>query len=304
MHPARPVPLRQLRADDLVEVLAAAATSMAAHAPGLDRLDSLDGEPGDTGGNLVATMASVAEALVPGSTLTELADDLQRHDLGVGRSGGLLAAFLSGFAELCRNADALDPMRLAMAFEAGADAVLEHCVDPRPGALPFVASEVAEVALRCADEAMPLAEMMIEVADRGLDALERTPLEWPELADAGVVDAGGAGLLVVIDAFVAVIHGDDPELPEWEFPEDADDDGEAFADERFRYTVSLRLAPADDRTASVLARAWTSLGDGVGIEQGEGAVEATVNTDDIGAVIEAALGVGRPSGIVVRDRRG
>ena len=76
-------PLRQLRADDLAEVLDAAALSMVAHAPGLDRLDRAPGaaddgtaEVGDTGRHLVETMAAVAEAITPGSTLTELADDL------------------------------------------------------------------------------------------------------------------------------------------------------------------------------------------------------------------------------------
>ena len=221
----------------------------------------------------------------------------------------LLGAFLGGVAELCRNADALDPMRLAMAFEAGSDAVQESLGDVRPGSFATVAEIIAEVALRCADEAMPLAEMMIEVADRGLDALEATPEQWAPLAEAGVVDAGAAGLLVVLDAFVAVIHGDDPEPPAWEFPENADDDdGEAFADERFRFEVSLRLsdlvAPAPEDGAAVLARGWTSLGDEVRVDVVGSGLEATVCTDDIGAVIENAIGVGRPSGIVVRDRRG
>lgn len=309
-------PLTQLRADDVIEVLVAAQESMLAHAPALDRLDRLDQlegiDGGDTGTHLSATLDLFVAGLTPGVTLTQLAADLSAvaASSGVGRAGRMVAIFLGGLADLCRNADALDPMRLAMAFEAGSDAIAEITADARPGALPSVAAEIAEVALRCADEGMALPELMIEVADRGLDALERTPELWPPLAEAGVVDAGGAGLLVLVDAFVAVIHGDDPELPEWEFPEDADDDGEVFADERFRYEITLTLssvAPdgADPETlGKSLQRAWISLGDEVQLLTADGRLTASVCSDDIGAVIEAAIGLGRPSGIVVRDRRG
>ena len=122
-------PLTQLRADDVVDVLVAAQESMLAHAPALDRLDRLDQlegiDGGDTGTHLAATLGAVVAGLTPGVTLTQLATDLQSvaASAGVGRSGRMLAAFLGGFAELCRNAEALDPVRWAMAFEAGSDAI-------------------------------------------------------------------------------------------------------------------------------------------------------------------------------------
>lgn len=312
-------PLSQLRADDVIEILVAAQESMIAHAPALDRLDRLDQlegiDGGDTGQHLIDTLDALVGPLSPGVTLTQLAADLELASTGggVGRAGRMVSAFVGGMAGLCRNADALDPMRLAMAFEAGSDAVAEITPDARPGALPSVAEEVAEVALRCADEGMTLADLVIEVADRGLDALERTPELWPPLAEAGVVDAGGAGLLVLVDAFVAVIHGDDPELPEWEFPEDVDDDGEAFASERFRYEITMCLAaepraaagpvPAPEALGKSLQRAWISLGDEVQLMVADDHIVASVRTDEIGAVIEAAIGLGRPSEIVVRDHR-
>ena len=307
-------PLTHLRADDLVEVLVAARDSMLVHAPALDRLDRLDQlegiDGGDTGQHLAETLDAVVAGL-RGGTLTQLAADLGSvaSTAGVGRSGRYLAAFLGGVAELCRNADVLDPTRLAMAVEAGADAVADLTRDPRPGAFPAVAAALAEAALRCADDGVALPDLVIEMAERGLDALEATPDAWAPLAEAGVVDAGGAGLLVLIDAFVAVVHGDDPELPEWEFPEDVDDDGEVFADERFRYEITLSLAAAGtdvgpEALGKLLQRAWVALGDEVQLLTSGGRLTASVCTDDIGAVIEAAIGLGRPSEIVVRDRRG
>ncbi|MBX7069153.1 MAG: DAK2 domain-containing protein [Microthrixaceae bacterium] len=305
-------PLSQLSADGLVDVLRAAHDSMVAHAPGLDRLDRLDMlegiDGGDTGQHLASTLASVVADLPSGVTLTQLAPALDvGAESGVGRAGRMLAAFLSGVAELCRNADALDASRLAVAFEAGAEAVAaEAGPDARPGAMPAVVAAAAAAALRGADEGLDLPELVLAVAESGLDALEATPDQWAPLAEAGLVDAGGAGFLVLVDAFVSVVHGDDPELPEWEFPEDVDDDGESFADERFRYEITLSLASADhasDQLGKLLQRAWVSLGDEVQLLTAGGTLTASVCADDIGAVIEAAIGLGRPSGIVVRDRR-
>lgn len=331
-----PPVLTQLGPDDLVAALRAAHESMVVHAPAIDRLDrvgQLDGiDGGDTGSHLAAALGAIVESLPADATLTELAAALGRSPQVVpaaaGRSGRLLGAFIGGFSELCRNADALDATRLAMAFEVGADSLTAASSDGSPGisgAMAAVAGAVATAALDATDRDAPLGSMILAAAEAGLDALERTPDQWTELAELGVVDAGAAGFLVVIDTLVAIVHGDDPERPDWEFPEDPDDldgddpaswgsadEGDSDADDA-RYEVTLRLDPpnpadgqpplAPEALGRVLQRAWVSLGDEVQLMTGGEHLVASVCTDDIGAVIESALGVGRPSEIVVRDRR-
>ena len=307
-------PLTQLRADDVVDVLVAAQESMLAHAPALDRLDRLDQlegiDGGDTGTHLAATLGAVVAGLTPGVTLTQLATDLQSvaASAGVGRSGRMLAAFLGGFAELCRNADALDPVRLAMAFEAGSDAIAEATADLRPGALPSVAEVVAAVALRRADDGMALPELVIEVADRGLDALERTPELWAPLAEAGVVDAGGTGFLLLLDALLTTVDGR-PLPPAADVPmadgvaamaahvEHAHGEGD-ISD--LRYEVMFFLEAPDD-TIPAFKDVWAGIGDSIVVVGGDGLWNCHIHCDDIGASIEAALDCGRPRNIRVTD---
>jgi len=319
-------PLRQLRAEHLVEMLRVAEVSLRAHAPGLDQLDSAahgDETPegtsvaGDTGRHLVVAIAavnSVIDAAGKGrNTLTGVSDAVERgvtaatSDPSSGRAGPLLAQFIAGFAELGRNADAFDADRVAMACEEGARRMTESVRRVSPGSMVTVAESVAAAALAGSDDGMALADLLIEMAERGLDALEATPEASEQLADAGAVDAGAAGLLVLVDAMIAVVHGEDPELPAWEFPPDDEDDDETSS-ERFRYTVTLALDAGTDlapaNAAELLTAAWRALGDQVEAAVDGRIVRASVSTDDIGAVIEAAISLGRPSSIRVNDGRG
>lgn len=303
-------PLRQLRSDDVSTFLRIAATSSRAHAPGVDRLDQLDQLDGVEGGgnagtNVAATLEAIAAALPERGSLTEIAAVLDRGAaMSVGVAGHLVAEFLAGVGELCRNNDSLDGVRLAMGFEVGAERVAAVIGDPRPGGMPGVIADVADKALQLSDDELALPDLIIAVADAGLDALEATPLLWEPLADAGVVDAGSAAFLVLIDALVATVHGDDPEPPAWEFPEDLDP--ELDASERFRYVVALDLdGPAD--ALELLTAAWRALGDEVEMSaepHGDGVrVAAQIETDVIGPTIEAAINIGRPHNISVADTR-
>lgn len=309
-------PLRQLRSDDVSEFLRAAAVSARAHAPGIDHLDHLDQlegiEGGNAGSNVAATLEALVARLTAGETLTGLASLLEGARAGaVGTAGNMVAEFLAGLGELCRNTDALDPTRLAMGFEVGVERLVDVVGEERPGGIPSVATVAARTALRLADEGIGMADLVLAVAEDALDALEATTDLRPPLAEAGVVDAGAAAFVVVLDALVATVHGEDPEVPEWEFVENLDP--ELSESERFRYVVSLRLAVPErvgtprsaEEMLAHLTAAWRALGDEVttGFAD-DGAVWASIATDDIGPVIEAAIGVGRPYNIAVDDTRG
>ncbi len=302
-------PLTRLRVGDWTEALSRCAAALDAHASALDRLDVVT-KHGDTGTHLTATMRVLASGLAesPCRDLASVAAVMSRGSApdASGTSGALLAAFLAGGAVVIRNLDSIDAMALAMVFEAGAEAMatsarssLSEVID---GTIVTVAGEVARVALAAADADGSLAQVALAAADGGLDALEQTPDRQPALAEAGVVDAGAAGFLVLVDVIVAVIHGEGPELEAYEFDDGpVDDDG----DDWLRYVVALTIETTAEGSERLVA-AWSSLGESVSVvadsaESGERWV-AWVTTDDIGAVMEAAIAVGRPSGISVVDR--
>ena len=322
-------------------MILASRTAAIAHAPGIDRLDESPFGTGRCGTDAAALIDSVADHVSAQRrplTLTSVADAIdaavlagtsRSNDSGPGASA--VAAVLAGLADLGRNADALGPEQLAMALEVAAERVAAVPI-ARGEAVTRLLVVVARAALALSDDGVGLADLVVAIADAGLDELERAAAEDDARAEAGVVDPASAAVLVVMDSLVAVVHGDDPELPAWEFPErwefapEEDElgviDGTGVVAGRYR--VSLDLEATED-VSEILGRAWAALGDAVAIdavpidavpidavpieavafaEVGQLRWAASVLSDDIGAVIEAALAVGRPRNIRVEDRHG
>ena len=323
--------LHQLNAEALEAVILASRTAAIAHAPGIDRLDEPPFGTGRCGSEAAALLDSVAEQVSAQRrplTVTSIADAIDAAVLD-GTSSSInsrpgaaaVAALVVGFAELGRNADAMGPEQLAMACEVAAERAAEAQI-ARGEAVTRLLAVVARAALERSDEGVALDDLVVAIADAGLDELERAAAEDDDLAEAGVVDPASAALLVVMDSLVAVVHGDDPELPAWEFPErwefapEEDESGAGDGTDLAagRYRVSLVLEAAEG-APEILGRAWAALGDAVVIEAvpteavpideaGPLRLAASVSSDDIGAVIEAALAVGRPRNIRVEDRHG
>gem|GEM_PF-6181717 len=296
-------PLRTLAPADWSRLLAATARSVAAHAPGLDRLDAAPVGDGDCGGNLAAAAAALASA-VEGHVRSfgELATAVAAVGAPTyGRSAALLHDLVVAATHAARNQDRLDATALAVALEAAAEVLHERVPAPPAASFVPVLDAVVTAALAAADDGATLAETVVAAADAGFDALEAGPGCRDDLAEAGVVDAGAAGLLVLVDALVAEVHGEEIELPAWDFPDPEADEPLVGTDGRYR--VELRLEVEASASAE-LATVWSTLGAGVRTWQVEDGWRASVRTDDIGAVIEAALGLGRPRDLRVEDLRG
>ncbi|MEZ5208901.1 MAG: DAK2 domain-containing protein [Acidimicrobiales bacterium] len=136
-------------------------------------------------------------------------------------------------------------------------------------------------------------------------ALARTPDLLPVLAEAGVVDAGGTGLLLLLDAALGVADGRPlPEPPAVasvaavEHGAHHDHDGDGLAD--LRYEVMFFLE-APDETIAAFKDVWAGIGDSIVVVGGDGLWNCHIHTDDIGASIEAAIDCGRPRDIRVTD---
>jgi len=166
------------------------------------------------------------------------------------------------------------------------------------------------------------------------DALARTPEMLPVLAQAGVVDAGGSGYLLLLDAFLLVLDGrplpepsgvEAPDLSalngSWETSGggvgvpgrngagrngdahgngDGNGDGEGAHVSELRYEVMYLLA-APDESIEAFKEVWAGVGDSIVVVGGDGLWNCHIHTDDIGAAIEAGMDAGRPQRIRVTD---
>src|SRR5215213_530522 len=199
------------------------------------RLDDLNVFPvpdGDTGTNLLLTARAAVAALdTEGPRTTESAWSVLARGavLGArGNSGTILAQLLRGLADQLAGQPPATGPDLAAALQKAADAAYTAVADPEEGTFLTVARAGARGAASAVDEGRTeLAEVVRAAADGARAALEETPELLAVLRDAGVVDAGGAGLCLVLDALVTTVTGVEPARPPLARREDGSKHGHA-----------------------------------------------------------------------------
>ena len=287
--------------------VAAFADALVAHRAGINRLNVYPVPDGDTGTNMSLTLASVMAEVDQADprTMAELCTALAHGSLmgARGNSGVILSQIVRGMCGVLRDHDAVDARVLADALDAAAAAAYGAVMRPVEGTMLTVMRELAGAAVAAAGRGADLLGVAEAAWTRGHEALAHTPELLAVLRDAGVVDAGGAGLLLFCDALLSVIDGRPLPVP----PVGADDQpllmasGAAAPDvASLRYEVMFFLHAADDSLAA-FKDAWMHIGDSIVVVGDNGTYNCHVHTNDIGAAVEAGIAAGRPSKIRVTD---
>ncbi|WP_324193729.1 DAK2 domain-containing protein [Nocardia otitidiscaviarum] len=286
----------------------------------------------DTGNNLLTTMRAAVRAAEAetgcGQPTTGVvpAAGPSAHTVAVvmaraatvgarGNSGIILSQVLRGMAEGV-TAGPLTAGSLRHALRRAAVLVREALSSPVEGTMLTILDRAAEHAADCADES--LSAVALAAADGAAKALGETPTLLGVLREAGVVDAGARGLLVLLDELVAATGGRMPARPAYvrrtpaagrgDHPARGDDDVRAEAGGRGgmstagvpapQYEVMYLLTRTDERRAGRLREVLAGLGDSVVVVgDGDGAWSAHVHCADAGAAVEAGLAAGALSRI-------
>src|SRR3954466_7675364 len=207
--------LDSLSADDLRAVVSGYAEALAAHRAGINRLNVYPVPDGDTGTNMALTLQSVHEELrTAGPDLAAVCKAISHGSLmgARGNSGVILSQILRGLASSFAESDACDSARLADGLVAASEGAYGAVMRPVEGTILTVVRECSEAAKAAAGNGASLVGVLDAARDAAQDALARTPDLLPVLKEAGVVDAGGAGLLLLLDAALHVV--DDRPMPE------------------------------------------------------------------------------------------
>ena len=264
------------------------------------RLDDLNVYPvpdGDTGTNLTLTVRAIVEA-VKASTADRgetLAAEITRAALlgSRGNSGVILSQIVRGFAGEAGSHDPIDAAVLAQAFRAASDAAYAALRDPVEGTILTVVREMAEEAESVDLAALTPGELLDLVVARGEASVARTPELLDKLRDAGVVDAGGAGLVEIVRGLAAGVAG----RPIAQLEEGVETAGvDAIHQElsRYRYCTSFVVVGAG-LDAEGLERDLRQLGDSLLVVGDASALKVHVHTDDH----EAAIALGARLGDVI-----
>lgn len=206
---------------DLERVRGLVGAALASLEASRSRIDGLDVYPvpdGDTGTNLTLTVRAVADALASAEAADRplLAHAVARAArMGArGTSGVILSQIVRAVAEVLAEArDDVDPQLTTRALRAASDAAYRAVQRPVEGTMLSVIRELGEEAVRRAGEPGPLGDLLVELVRHGEEAVARTPGQLDILREAGVVDAGGAGLVELLRGVTGAITGEAPPAP-------------------------------------------------------------------------------------------
>jgi DAK2 domain fusion protein YloV len=294
-----------LSAGDLRAAMTTYGELLRSHRDVINRLNVYPVPDGDTGTNMALTIESVTTAL------RALDDDAPMEDVAKaiahgslmgarGNSGVILSQLLRGLVASFSENGAVTASQFADALYHADELARQAVVRPVEGTILSIARAAAVGARAHEDSMIDLAR---GARDAAREALAQTPEQLPVLKQAGVVDSGGSGLVLLFDALCHTVAGDDlPVAPNPDSIEvhvhEAPRSDAGLTD--LRYEV-MYLLDADDAKMHAFREVWSGIGDSIVIVGGDGLYNCHIHTDDVGAAIEAALDAGRPRDIRVTD---
>jgi uncharacterized protein len=296
--------LQALDGAALARVVASYRDALRAHQDELNGLNVYPVPDGDTGTNMALTLESVCAELGDAERMDDVCQALAHGSLmgARGNSGVILSQILRGLADTFRDRELIGSDEVVAALRHASDAAYQAVVRPVEGTILTVTRAAAEAgeAARAAGDAA-LCTLLEGVGAATNAALARTPDLLPVLKEAGVVDAGGAGFTLLVDAFLHVVDGrplPEPTTVAMSAAVAAHRRGEDVA--ALRYEVMFLLDAPDD-TIPVFKEVWETIGDSIVVVGGEGIWNTHIHTNDVGAAIEAGIEAGRPSKIRITD---
>lgn len=268
--------------------------------PEIDALNVFPVPDGDTGTNMSLTFSAGASEIekMDSKNIYEIAKKLSKGLLmgARGNSGVILSQIFRGVSMALEGQSETDAVGLAKAFENGAKVAYKAVMRPVEGTILTVIREASEAVVNYANENMDIEDVFSYFVKAAEQSLDRTPELLPVLKEVGVVDSGGAGLLLVLTGFMSALAGENVERIEIKSSETAMNalmDVESDSEEGFGYCTEFifRLDPnkikafTEDRLRNELERLP---GNSIVVVQDEDIVKVHVHTLKPGNALNTA----------------
>ena len=283
-----------------------------------DAVDALNVFPvpdGDTGTNMSLTMASATRELNSKEFIRadEAAAALAKGALrgARGNSGVITSQLYRGFSKALAGVEKINPTQFAAALQKGAETAYKAVMKPKEGTILTVARVIAENAVNQARRAPNDFDALFNVIlTTGDVILNRTREMLPALKQAGVVDAGGKGLLLLYTGYAAVLRGEEiTELHAFEAAssDEFKDDHSTITEVKNAYHTSFTIKDlADDveeEDIHTLRRQMNRVGDRVFVDNTDGVVRVHLHTNDPGKALQYALDLGEMTDLEIINIR-
>ena len=265
----------------------------------VDKLNVFPVPDGDTGTNMSLTISYAIKELskVENDDITNVGKALSKGSLmgARGNSGVILSQIIRGIAKSVEGKETLNVVDLANALKNGSDTAYKAVIKPIEGTILTVVRESGEYALQIAKEDMDMIEFLELVVAKANESLNKTPELLKALKEAGVVDSGGKGLVLIYEGMLSSLKGNDIESVEGGTSSDVDVNVEqniSTEDIKFQYCTEFILESnkVDDLT---IRERFMKYGDSLAVVGDEGVIKVHVHTNDPGLAIQEALSYGQ-----------
>ena len=291
------------------DIFVSGANNLQNHKDLVDKLNVFPVPDGDTGTNMSLTISYAIKELakVQNDNITDIGKALSKGSLmgARGNSGVILSQIIRGIAKSIEGKESLNVVDLANAFKNGSDTAYKAVIKPIEGTILTVVRESGEYAENIAQEDMDMIEFLELVVEKANESLNKTPELLKALKEAGVVDSGGKGLVLIYEGMLSSLKGNNIELVEGGISSDTNVSVEqniSTEDIKYQYCTEfiLETNKVDDLT---VRERFMKYGDSLAVVGDEGVIKVHVHTNDPGLAIQEALSYGQLLTIKVENMK-
>jgi DAK2 domain fusion protein YloV len=295
-----------LDAEDFARAISAGTEWLGANKELVNSLNVFPVPDGDTGTNMHLTLLAAVREIskVQGKTLSDIAEAVALGSLmgARGNSGVILSQLLRGFAKGVEGKTTLDVAGLARGLQVAASMAYKAVMKPVEGTMLTVARQAARSAVECKRNNLDMVQAVEKILNDAQDTLEKTPEMLPTLKEAGVVDAGGQGLVFFWEGFVKSIRGEAvfarrdalvavPQRADSKVSARKAKEEEKKPDLEFRYCTEF-LVKGKNLPLDMLRQNLTRFGDCVLVVGTDDVAKVHVHTNHPGQVLEHCIRLG------------
>ena len=265
----------------------------------VDKLNVFPVPDGDTGTNMSLTISYAIKELskVQNDDITDIGKALSKGSLmgARGNSGVILSQIIRGIAKHIEGKESLNVVDLANALKNGSDTAYKAVIKPIEGTILTVVRESGEYAVKIAKEDMDMIEFLELVVAKANESLDKTPELLKALKEAGVVDSGGKGLVLIYEGMLSSLKGNNISSIEGGTQSNVEVNVEqniSTEDIKFQYCTEFILE--SDKIDDLAVRdMYMKFGDSLAVVGDEGVIKVHVHTNDPGLAIQEALKYGQ-----------
>ncbi len=296
-----------LKSDLFINMLVSASNNLENRKEEINRLNVFPVPDGDTGTNMSLTFSKATKEVcdMQESTVTEIAAKLSSASLrgARGNSGVILSQFIRGIAKGFADKDEINIEIFANAFKMGTESAYRAVMKPTEGTILTVMRGLSDEAMTVYPHCSTIIEFMDKVIANGKKVLDETPELLPKLKQAGVVDSGGMGLMVILEGMKYYLDNNEI-VPLIENREQSEESaaGSYIEEITFGYCTEYIIVK-EHRGAESLKDKLKQIGDCVVVVEDDEIVKVHVHTDDPDKAIGYGLKIGSLINIKIDNMR-